>query len=521
MSSSSSIKVFNLPRLSEDGSNWVTYKERVLNNLTSKGLMQHVRGTARKPIQLIEQHSAYFRPNELAPLSNEDLEEHEDFVDSYHQKEAQVREIIYDTVSKSVFLEIKDKSSAAGVWSKLVAIHEAKGTMTYTDTLTKLSSARYADGKSMRAHISTMKELRERLAEMGNPINDDQFSAYIRASLTPDYRPLLTSIMASSRTSGKTLSVHDLITFIYEEADNKTAEKHVDKAKENSAMVANKGKGKLKAKSDKYCDNCTKKGHTKENCFAKGGGKESEAPDSWKKKFRKDESKGTAANTVKKEEENVAFLAYTENFALAVTSDFQKEALATGILKRGTIIDCGASSHFSPEREKFLNYQELSPIPIRAANGRTFHALGKGDLKVLLPMGKDTKPIPVTLKDTYYSPQMAFTLISVTRMTNAGLSCTMKGKTCTITSPSNKIIGCIPKIRGLYRVTDTTTTKTEAESANTISQLLTISQLHRIMGHINHNELRKMVKEGIVEGINLNMDSKPEFCDVCVQAKAT
>jgi Reverse transcriptase (RNA-dependent DNA polymerase)/gag-polypeptide of LTR copia-type/GAG-pre-integrase domain len=521
-SNMSSSKVVNLPRLSEDGSNWVTYKERVLNNLTSKGLMRHVRGTARKPVQLTERHGAYYRPHELSPLSDEDLEKHEDLVDSYDQKEAQVREIIYETVSKSVFLEIKDESSAAGVWTKLVAIHEAKGTMTYTDTLTKLSSARYTDGKSMRAHISTMKELRERLAEMGNPINDDQFSAYIRASLTPDYRPLLTSIMASSRTSGKTLSVHDLITFIYEEADNKTAEKNVDEAKENSAMVANKGKGKSKAKSDKYCDNCKKKGHTKENCFAKGGGKESEAPDWWKKKFRKDESKGTAANAAEKEEESVAFLAYTENFALAVTSDFQKEALATsGIPKRGTIIDCGASSHFSPEREKFLNYRELSPIPIRAADGRTFHALGKGDLKVLLPMGKDTKPTPVTLKDTYYSPQMAFTLISVTRMTNAGFSCTMKGKTCTVTNPSNKIIGRIPEIRGLYRVTDNTTTKTETESANTTSQLLTISQLHRIMGHINHDDLRKMVKEGIVEGINLDMDSKPEFCDVCVQAKAT
>jgi hypothetical protein len=136
-----------------------------------------------------------------------------------------------------------------------------------------------------------MKELRECPAEMGNPINDDQFSAYIHASLTPDYRPLLTSIMASTRTSGRTLSLHDLITFIYEEADNKAAEKNVDKAKDNAAMAANKEKGKSKSKSDKYCNNCKKKGHMKENCFVKGGGKEGEAPDWWKKKFGKDESK--------------------------------------------------------------------------------------------------------------------------------------------------------------------------------------------------------------------------------------
>ena len=373
MSSSSSVKVTNLPRLAEDGSNWVTYKERILNNLTSKGLMRHIRGTARQPVQLIERNGSFYRPNELSPLSDEDLEKHEDSVDSYDQKEAQVREIIYKTVSKSVFLDIKDESSAARVWSKLVAIHETKGTMTYTDTLTKLSMARYADGKNMRAHISTMKELRERLAEMGNPINDDQFSAYIRASLTPDYRPLLTSIISSTRAAGRTLSVHDLITFIYEEADNKAAEKNVDEAKDNAAMAAtSKDKGKSKSKLDKHCNNCKKKGHTKENCFAKGGGKEGEAPDWWKKKFGKDESKGTAANAVEKEEESVAFLTYTENFALVVTSDFREEALATGIAKHGTIIDCGASNHFSPEREQFLNYRELSPIPIRAAMAALF-----------------------------------------------------------------------------------------------------------------------------------------------------
>ena len=92
--------------------------------------MQHIRGMACQPVQLTELDGSCYRPNELSPLSNKDLEKHEDFIDSYHQKEAQVQEIIYDTVSKSVFLEIKDESSAAGVWSKLVAIHETKGTMT-------------------------------------------------------------------------------------------------------------------------------------------------------------------------------------------------------------------------------------------------------------------------------------------------------------------------------------------------------------------------------------------------------
>ena len=40
------------------------------------------------------------------------------------------------------------------------------------------------------------------------------------------------------------------------------------------------------------------------------------------------------------------------------------------------------------------------------------------------------------------------------------------------------------------------------------------------MGHINHDDLCTVVKDGTVEGIDLNMDSKPEFCNVCIKAKA-
>ena len=41
------------------------------------------------------------------------------------------------------------------------------------------------------------------------------------------------------------------------------------------------------------------------------------------------------------------------------------------------------------------------------------------------------------------------------------------------------------------------------------------------MGHINHDYLHQMVKEGMVEGIELIESSKPEFCESCIHRKAT
>jgi transposase InsO family protein len=50
---------------------------------------------------------------------------------------------------------------------------------------------------------------------------------------------------------------------------------------------------------------------------------------------------------------------------------------------------------------------------------------------------------------------------------------------------------------------------------------MSITELHKKMGHINHNDLRDMVRKGLVTGIELDTNSKPEFCETCIKSKAT
>ena len=203
---------------------------------------------------------------------------------------------------------------------------------------------------------------------------------------------------------------------------------------------------------------------------------------------------------------------------LECTSDFQHEAFVAA-QSNGTILDCGASSHFSPEKSKFLNYQEINPEPVKAADGRTFKATGKGDLKINLPNG-DQKPTPVTLKNVYYSPNLAFTLISVGTLDRLGYTLYIKAGVCIIRSPKNTMIAQIPLIRGLYRVTNVPK-PLKSPVATAASKLMSINELHRKMGHVNYDDLRKMVKDGMVVGIDLDFNSKPDFCEACIKAKAT
>jgi hypothetical protein len=195
--------------------------------------------------------------------------------------------------------------------------------------------------------------------------------------------------------------------------------------------------------------------------------------------------------------------------ALVCTSDFHSKAHATSN-HTGTILNTGASHHFSPHCSKFLNYKELvSPEPIRAADGRTFSALGKGDLPIELP-NRDHKPTPITLKSVYYSLHMAFTLMSMSCVDRAGFSLFIKGGACIICSPKSNIIGRIPEVRGLYRVSDSLVLP-HAHVASAAVKEISITELHQQMGHVNHEDLRRMVENGMVTGVNLDMMSKPEF----------
>jgi hypothetical protein len=99
------IKVIQLPKLAPDGENWLTYHERVLNAATARGLRRYLVGTVLKPSTIVEKAGKfYLETDDKVPLMDEALDKHETSVDTWEQKEAQVRELIYNTIDNALFL---------------------------------------------------------------------------------------------------------------------------------------------------------------------------------------------------------------------------------------------------------------------------------------------------------------------------------------------------------------------------------------------------------------------------------
>src|SRR6202522_895751 len=180
------------------------------------------------------------------------------------------------------------------------------------------------------------------------------------------------------------------------------------------------------------------------------------------------------------------------------------------------LYDSGATRHMSGFHHRFVNLIEIEPKPITTADKRMFSATGRGDMYIYLP-NKDLPPSKILLKDVLYAPSMAVTLVSISHIAAAGATVIFAGDTCQIYDKNRRVTGRIKVKAGLYRVY--TTRPLGGEYAGKAKEILSIDELHRRLGHVTHERAKQLAEKGLVEGVELDADSKSTICESCEWAK--
>ena len=135
---------------------------------------------------------------------------------------------------------------------------------------------------------------------------------------------------------------------------------------------------------------------------------------------------------------------------------------------------------------------------------------------VYVPHPKETNS-RILLKDVLYVPMMGVTLVSISRIAEAGSMVVFSGNLCRIFNKERKIISEIKVKGGLYRVFKPNS-GIGAYSTST-KEILSINELHRRLGHVSHERARFLVKEGLVKGIELDAGSEAVVCESCEWGK--
>ena len=337
-----------VPKLRDDGSNWANYEPRIQRALGSKGLWRHVEGTAIAPKPYMLVTRVPILADGMTQATEDQIEARETKIINYNKREYLAQQVILSTTSTHLGNKIKNLKTLHDMWDAVKADATTKSTLFLLDVEDQLASMRLVENDDPKAHLMEVKQhfqpmgqRHNNLLKMGSTVSDSRYNTIIMSLLLELYRPTLQMITAAEwastllgTLSSRAMKPNDLITFIMEEAQHHVINDERTKNAESALAALGKkqrtgkhhsNKGKEKSTPSTTCENCKNAGHTKADCWAKGGGKEGQGP------------RGQNSKKGEKKAETAAAVEATGNadeiFAFTCMSDYVEVANALNIPK--------------------------------------------------------------------------------------------------------------------------------------------------------------------------------------------
>ncbi|OJA10271.1 hypothetical protein AZE42_11943 [Rhizopogon vesiculosus] len=116
---STNYSLFNIPQLAEDGTNWITYKERI-------------RAIKPKPFKFNFTTKKQEKDDGTEPTQTE-IEDLDKKIDEFYQKDSLVKQQIFSTITDWLLLSIQKLQVSFLIWVEVCAIHEGKTELVQID----------------------------------------------------------------------------------------------------------------------------------------------------------------------------------------------------------------------------------------------------------------------------------------------------------------------------------------------------------------------------------------------------
>src|SRR5258705_901333 len=180
--------LFNIPRLEGDGSNWVTYKERLLNAISARGLMRYVNGRAQEPLPFaISAKMQLPVKADGSATTEQEQEAQDDKIDEWYQKDALTKQHVFSMITDRLLLCVQRLQDASKIWKEICTIHEGKTELVQVDLHRRLQEMWCGKGEDVHIHFSEQMHMREQLAGMGALIEECDYYAIVLGSLPKSY----------------------------------------------------------------------------------------------------------------------------------------------------------------------------------------------------------------------------------------------------------------------------------------------------------------------------------------------
>jgi len=380
---------------------------------------------------------------EVAPA-----EEHADDLRKFIAKRDHALAIVL-AVDPSLYL-LGEPVDSKAVWKKLEEQFQPKTWANKLHLRRKLYALKLKENGSVNEHIKTMSEIFKNLSVIGDAVSEEDRVVHSLASLPESYYVLVIALEAQSENIPK----WEVVTERLLHQESKLKEKVPTPLEESRKALTSQGKGYKKPKPF-TCHYCQKPGHYKKDC----------------RKFLTAQKK--QASLAKKEDPGSDNEAFMTIHALAATSS------------GSWIVDSGATCHMCNDRKLFVDMRNLESPQVTSGDGSPLKGPAEGTVKLemILPDGNTQK---CKLENVLYVPKLSYSLLSVSKASEAGKTTKFDKKGCKIFNKEKKVIAIATKHGNLYYLDHSK----KGESANTTNcdnEML----WHRRYGHIGEQSLKK------------------------------
>ena len=179
-------------------------------------------------------------------------------------------------------------------------------------------------------------------------------------------------------------------------------------------------------------------------------------------------------------------------------------------------IDSGASQHMTRDKKGMDEYENFkTPLKVKLADNSTLLAYGKGNVR--LPVYDGLTKVNVTLHDVLYVPRIQTKLLSLPTVTERGAEVQFKGQFCKIII-NDKPFTIGHKHGKLYKLNSEPIHTSYLGS--TVNEDKSQSIWHCRMGHLGSDNLKKLLKDELVDGMDCSMtdERKEQVCHGCLMA---
>jgi len=390
------------------------------------------------------------------------------------------------TLDSSLFIHVKNTSTAKEVWDKLKKLYEDSGFARKIGLLRKLISLRLDNCESMENYVNQVIDTSQKLERCGFQLSQELIGSLMLAGLTDKFEPMVIAIehagidVTADSIKSRLLDMHiggadsqsagAFASSTFSRGARGGASRSIAGRRFGKEHRGGASSGLKKDLRDVTCFKCKKTGHFMNKC----------------PEVKKNEDSSNAFNAV--------FL--TGNFN---NTDWY--------------VDSGCSVHLTSRKDWLENVNKDVPVKeITVANNTRLAIAGSGDVQITTTIAEEEHSVRVS--NVLYVPNLMTNLLSVSQLIKNDNKVIFHKQGCDIYNKSGQLIAQANLVDNVYKL------NFKKSQINLAGLAVSAEVWHRRFGHLNYRDLNSM-KNGLVNGLEFkgSMTKSEALCEVCCEGK--